>query len=128
MTASSTYKDLEELIPQKCWIFKWAKRRSQYWYCRIYTGERKYSHRSLKTEDLKIAKEKAYEVFAEVITQVKTTVLHLLKPSATCAKDGSRGKRTEMPEATFQRLSTELIDSYSLFMFHTMQNTKVGNW
>jgi len=72
-STSSTYKDLEELIPQKCWVFKWAKRRSPYWYCRIYTGGRKYAHRSLKTEDLKIAKEKAYEVFAEVITQVKTT-------------------------------------------------------
>ena len=74
MTSSSnTYKHLEELIPKKCWIFKWTKRRSQYWYCRIYTGDRKYSHRSLKTEDIKIAREKAYEVFADVVTQVKTT-------------------------------------------------------
>jgi hypothetical protein len=73
VTSSSTYKHLEELIPKKCWLLQWEKRRSNSWYCKVYTGNRKYAYRSLKTEDKRIAKEKAYEVFAEVITQVKTT-------------------------------------------------------
>ena len=70
---SSSYSVLEELIPKKLWLVKFAKKRTQYWYCRIYTGNRKYAERSLKTEDKGIALEKAYEVFAEVITQMKTT-------------------------------------------------------
>ena len=71
--ASSSYKHYEELIPKKCWLLQWEKRRSNYWYCKVYTGNRKYAYRSLKTEDKEIAREKAYETFAEVITQVKTT-------------------------------------------------------
>ena len=70
---SSSYQVLEELIPKKLWLVKFAKKRTQYWYCRIYTGNRKYAERSLKTEDKGIATDKAYEVFAEVITQMKTT-------------------------------------------------------
>ena len=70
---SSSYSVLEEIIPKKLWLVKFAKKRTQYWYCRIYTGNRKYAERSLKTEDKGIALEKAYEVFAEVITQMKTT-------------------------------------------------------
>ena len=70
---SSSYAVLEELIPKKLWLVKFAKKRTQYWYCRIYTGNRKYAERTLKTTDKTIATEKAYEVFAEVITQMKTT-------------------------------------------------------
>ena len=73
MEDSSTYKHFEELIPKKCWLLQWQKRRSKSWYCKIYTGDRKYAYRSLKTEDKKIATEKAYEVFAEVVTQVRST-------------------------------------------------------
>lgn len=54
-------------------MLQWKNRRSQYWYCKVYIGNRKYAYRSLKTEDKSIAAQKAYEVFAEVVTQVRTT-------------------------------------------------------
>ncbi len=70
---SASYSTLEELIPKRLWILQFAKKRTHYWYCRVYTGNRKYAERSLKTKDKQEAKEKAYEVFAEVITQVRNT-------------------------------------------------------
>lgn len=70
---SSSYKSIEELIPKRMWLLQWQNRRTQYWYCKVYTGDRRYAYRSLKTEDKKVASQKAYEVFAEVVTQVKTT-------------------------------------------------------
>jgi hypothetical protein len=71
--ASSSYKVIEELIPKRMWILLWEKRRSDYWYCKTYTGDRKYCYRSLKTTDKQIAQAKSYEVFAEVLQQFKTT-------------------------------------------------------
>lgn len=70
---SKSYAALEELIPKKLWILQYTKKRTTSWYARIYTGNRKYAERSLKTEDKKVAAQKAFEVFAEVITQVKAT-------------------------------------------------------
>lgn len=70
---SSSYQVLEELIPKKLWLLKFAKKRTQNWYCRVYTGNRKYAERTLKTEDKEIARDKAYELFAEIVTQLKTT-------------------------------------------------------
>lgn len=69
----SAYEEIHELIPKKLWVLRWKNRRSQYWYCKVYTGNRKYATRSLKTLDEVIAREKAYEEFAEVITQVRST-------------------------------------------------------
>lgn len=70
---SRSYKHLEELIPKKLWLLQYEGKRTSNWYCRVYTGNRKYASRSLKTENEKIAREKAFEVFAEVVTQVKTS-------------------------------------------------------
>ena len=73
LEASNSYKVIEELIPKRMWILLWEKRRSEYWYCKTYTGDRKYCYRSLKTTDKQIAKAKSYDVFAEVLQQFKTT-------------------------------------------------------
>ena len=73
MEAGSSYKIIEELIPDRMWILLWEKRRSSYWYCRTYTRDRKYCYRSLKTTDKKIATAKAYEVFTDVLQQVRAT-------------------------------------------------------
>jgi hypothetical protein len=70
---TNSYKSIEELIPKRMWLLQWQNRRSQYWYCKVYTGNRKYAYRSLKTEEKTVATQKAYEVFAEVVTQVKAT-------------------------------------------------------
>lgn len=69
----ASYRHIEELIPKKVWLLQYENKRTQYWYCKVYTGNRKYAVRSLKTEDKEQAKEKAYEIFAEVLTQIKTT-------------------------------------------------------
>ena len=39
-------------------------KRTDYWYCRVATGNRKYAHRSLKTTDKATASERAYAAFA----------------------------------------------------------------
>lgn len=69
----ASYKVLEELVPKRVWILQYEGKRTDYWYVRVATGNRKYAHRSLKTNDKETAKEKAYELFAEILTQVKTT-------------------------------------------------------
>ena len=61
------------LISRQLWIIRHKHKRSTYWYARVYQGDRKYSERSLKTEDLKTAKEKAYEIYVEVKKQIKVT-------------------------------------------------------
>jgi integrase len=69
----ASYRHIEELIPKKVWLLQYENKRTQCWYCKVYTGNRKYAVRSLKTEDKEQAKEKAYEMFAEILTQIKTT-------------------------------------------------------
>ena len=70
---SKSYEAIEELIPGQLWVIRHKHKRSTFWYARVYTGDRKYSERSLKTEDLKTAKEKAYEIYVEVKNQIKVT-------------------------------------------------------
>ena len=55
------------------WILQYEGKRTDYWYCRVATGNRKYAHRSLKTTDKATASERAYAAFAEILTQVKAT-------------------------------------------------------
>lgn len=65
----------EELIPKKLWIYNQVKRGQvgNIWHCTIYISRDKRPMRSLKTTDKKAAIELAYEVFASVISQSKTT-------------------------------------------------------
>ena len=69
----ASYKVLEELVPKRLWILQYEGKRTDYWYCRVATGNRKYAHRSLKTTDKATASERAYAAFAEILTQVKAT-------------------------------------------------------
>lgn len=69
----ASYKNLKELIPKRCWILQYEGKRTDYWYVRVSTGNRKYAHRSLKTTDKATAEEKAYAEFAEILSQVKAT-------------------------------------------------------
>ena len=69
----AAYKVLEELVPKRLWILQYEGKRTDYWYVRVATGNRKYAHRSLKTTDRDSARERAYEAFAEILTQVKAT-------------------------------------------------------
>ena len=62
-----------ELVPKRLWILQYEGKRTDYWYVRVSTGDRRYAHRSLKTTDERVARDKAYEVFAEILTQLKTT-------------------------------------------------------
>ena len=54
-------------------LCKLNNKRTNYWYCRIYTGNKKYVYRSLKTEDKEIERDHAYEKLMEVNTQVQNT-------------------------------------------------------
>ena len=47
----AAYKVLEELVPKRLWILQYEGKRTDYWYVRVATGNRKYAHRSLKTTD-----------------------------------------------------------------------------
>ena len=69
----ASYKVLLELVPKRLWILQYEGKRTDYWYVRVSTGDRKYAHRSLKTIEEQVARDKAYEVFAEILTQLKTT-------------------------------------------------------
>ena len=71
----TTYRDLEELIPGRLLLFLYADGRSPNWSCRIYTGNRRYLWRSLKTTDREQAKIKAFDLWAEVAHQVKEGVV-----------------------------------------------------
>jgi hypothetical protein len=71
----TTYSDLEELIPGRLLLFLYADGRSPNWSCRIYTGNRRYLWRSLKTTDKEQAKVKAFDLWAEVAHQVKEGVV-----------------------------------------------------
>ena len=70
---SKSYAAMVELIPDRLWILKYANKRSQYWYCSVYTGgSRKYNERSLKTEDESVARDKAYEKYADIVAEIKS--------------------------------------------------------
>jgi len=69
----ASYKVIVELVPKRLWILQYEGKRTEYWYARVSTGNRGYAHRSLKTIDEQIAREKAFDEFAEIITQVKKT-------------------------------------------------------
>ena len=60
-------------MPKRLWILQYEGKRTDYWYCRVATGNRKYAHRSLKTTDKATASERAYEAFSEILSQVKAT-------------------------------------------------------
>jgi hypothetical protein len=71
----ASYKHNEPLIPKRLWLVQYEGKRTDYWYCKIYegAGKRKYVVRSLKTEDKKTATDRAYEMYSEILQQVKDT-------------------------------------------------------
>jgi len=70
-----SYKSIEPLIPKRLWLLQYEGKRTNYWYCKIYegAGKRKYITRSLKTTDKQSASERAYEMYSDILQQVKTT-------------------------------------------------------
>tara|TARA_A100001234_G_scaffold40756_1_gene33022 strand:+ start:510 stop:1871 length:1362 start_codon:yes stop_codon:yes gene_type:complete len=88
----------EVLIPQKLWIYNQVKRGKvgSIWHCTVYISRDNRPMRSLKTKDKEQAKELAYNIFAEVITQKKTT-------GSTSPKD-------------IRALSRKYIDGYELLL------------
>ena len=71
--ASGSHSEEEWLVPKKLLLCKLRNKRTSYWYCRVYAGNKKYVYRSLKTEDKKLASERAYEEWMKINTQIKTT-------------------------------------------------------
>ena len=60
--ASNYHLEEEELVKGKLLLCKLnGKKRTNYWYCRVYAGDRKYVYRSLKTEDKNSAQDRGYE-------------------------------------------------------------------
>ena len=71
---SKTYREYEVLIKDRMWLLMWAPgRRSDYYYAKIKVGIKKYAYRSLKTDNKDLATEKAFDVYTDVINQVKKT-------------------------------------------------------
>ena len=84
---SKSYAAMVELIPDRLWILKYANKRSQYWYCSVYTGgSRKYNERSLKTEDESVARDKAYEKYADIVSEIKSGTTPTRKQSNYCQR------------------------------------------
>ena len=71
--ALGSHSEEEWLVPKKLLLCKLRNKRTSYWYCRVYAGNKKYVYRSLKTEDKKLASERAYEEWMKINTQIKTT-------------------------------------------------------
>jgi len=55
------YKNKKEIFGKKLIIFQNSQTKSDYWYMRFYVGDKKYKTLSLRTEDPKLATEKALE-------------------------------------------------------------------
>ena len=71
---SKTYREYEVLIKDRMWLLLWAPgRRSDYYYAKVKVGTKKYAYRSLKTDNKDLATEKAFDIYAEVINQIKKT-------------------------------------------------------
>jgi len=88
----------EVLIPKKLWIYNQVKRGKvgNIWHCTVYIDRDNRPMRSLKTKDKEQAKEVAYKIFAEIITQKNTT-------GSTSPKD-------------IRSLSRKYIDGYELLL------------
>ena len=71
---SKTYREYEVLIKDRMWLLLWAPgRRSDYYYAKVKVGTKNYAYRSLKTDNKDLATEKAFDIYAEVINQIKKT-------------------------------------------------------
>ena len=71
--ALGSHVEEEYLVPNKLLLCKLRNKRTNYWYCRVYAGNKKYVYRSLKTEDKAIARDRAYEKWMEVRDQINKT-------------------------------------------------------
>jgi hypothetical protein len=69
--ASGSHVEEEYLVPNKLLLCKLRNKTTNYWYCRVHAGHKKYVYRSLKTEDKETARDRAYDKWMEVRDQIK---------------------------------------------------------